>query len=501
MSNEIIVDISMGQTRVALLEDRELVELYIESPEHQRMVGNIYKGKVMSVLPGMQAAFVDIGYEKNAFLYVKDILGSIQFEDNWGLEPEKCTVIEEPCICDIIQVGQEIIVQVIKEPIGTKGPRITTNITLPGRYLVLLPNADYIGVSKRIDNDNEKRRLRDIAKSIKPKDIGLIVRTEGEEREESDFIQDLNFLMKLWSKIRSKQEHSQALEIIHKDFDLLFRTIRDLFTCHIDKCVINDKKQYSKIVELVDILSPSLSNRIEYFSKNYDIFEHYQIESKIGRALDKKVWLKCGGHIVIDQTEALTAIDVNTGKYVGETDLENTVLRTNLEAAREIAKQLRLRDIGGIIIIDFIDMRGQGHREEVIETLKHYLKKDKTKATVVGITHLGLVEMTRKKVKERLSALLKLECSYCAGTGKILEPKIVARLAESELYRVCTQTIAPAVEVQVHPSVAEVLSGPDHHNIMRLEAILDKKIILKSCKAMKHDDVAVKEVDNTKGIC
>jgi ribonuclease G len=249
------------------------------------------------------------------------------------------------------------------------------------------------------------------------------------------------------------------------------------------------------------MLSPSLTGRVEYFSKNYDIFEYYQVEGKISKALERKVWLKCGGHIVIDQTEALTAIDVNTGKYVGEIDLEDTVLKTNLDAAKEIAKQLRLRDIGGIIVIDFIDMHGKDHRDKVIETLKHYLKKDKTKTTVVGITHLGLVEMTRKKVRERLSTLLKIDCPYCAGRGKILSPEVVARLTENEIYKVCTQSRAAMIEIQIHPSVVPFLLGEDERNIKRLEDMFNKKITIQSCKEMKCDDIIVKDVDNTNAIC
>jgi ribonuclease G len=421
MSNEIIVDISMGQTRVALLEDKELVELYIEGPAHQGMVGNIYRGKVISVLPGMQAAFVDIGYEKNAFLYVKDIIVNDQDDNDADEYCEICG--DNPSgmnITDIVKVGQEITVQVVKEPIGTKGPRVTTNITLPGRYLVLLPNANHIGISKRVDSEDEKRRLKALVQNIKPKDMGIIVRTEGEGKELSDFTHDLNFLLKLWSKVKAAEASGPVPRMLHKDFNLLFRSVRDLFTTNIDKFVINDKEQYARVIELTDMLSSALTQKVEYFSKDYDIFEYYQIEGKISKALEKKVWLKCGGYIVIDQTEALTVIDVNTGKYVGETDLEDTVLKTNLEAAKEIAKQLRLRDIGGIIIIDFIDMHGQEHWDKVIETLKHYLKKDKTKTTVVGITHLGLVEMTRKKVRERLSTILRVDCPNCKGTGKIL---------------------------------------------------------------------------------
>ncbi|NLY43665.1 MAG: Rne/Rng family ribonuclease [Clostridiaceae bacterium] len=494
MSNEIIVDVSMGQTRVALLEDKELVELYVESPEHQGMVGNIYRGRVESVLQGMQAAFIDIGYEKNAFLHIRDI--GAEYKDGG-----KTNNSGKLCITDILKEGQEITVQVIKEAIGTKGPRVTTNITLPGRYLVLVTHADYVGISKRITNEQERNRLREIAKSIQPKGMGLIVRTEGEEKGIQDLMQDLNLLLKLWNNIKAAEQSAQVPSLIHKDFDLLLRSVRDLFTYSIDKFVINNREQYTRVVELTDMLSPSLTSRVEYFSKDYPVFEYYKIENKIDKSLNKKVWLKCGGYIVIDRTEALTVIDVNTGKYVGETDLEETVLKTNLEAAKEIAKQLRLRDIGGIIIIDFIDMHGQEHREKVIEALKNYLKKDKTKTTVVGITQLGLVEMTRKKVRDRLETLMQLDCPNCRGTGKVLSNEMLIRLIEREVYRVANQSIAPIIQVKIHPEASLLLSKDNKNRIKYLEKILNKEIQFKTCSSLKYDNIIAEGVDNHSNVC
>ncbi len=487
MTNEIIIDVSMGQTRVALLENKELVELYIESPDHQEMVGNIYRGKVVSVLPGMQAAFVDIGYEKNAFLYIKDIIIPDERKDR---------LTDSTGITDLVGIGQDITVQVIKEPIGTKGPRVTTNLTLPGRHVVFLPYCDYVGVSKRIGDETERQRLKEVAQSIKPKEAGLIIRTQGEGKEAEDFICELNFLLKLWQSLQAKGAFiSPVPGVIHRDFDLLFRTVRDLFTWNIHRFVISDAQRYTKVLELLDMLSPALKERVEYFSKDYDIFEYYQIENKISKILEKKIWLKCGGYIVIDRTEALTAIDVNTGKYVGESDLEDTVLKTNLEAAKEVAKQLRLRDIGGIIIIDFIDMHVQKHREQVIDTLKHYLKKDKTKTMVAGTTYLGLVEMTRKKVRERLTSLLKIECPCCHGVGEILAPETVVRLAEKDIYKVFNQSVAAAIEVKLHPRVARLLAGADGANIKRLEDVFHKKIVVKYCEHFNLDQIVIKAIE------
>lgn len=498
MVNEIIVDTGLHETRVALLEDKELAEVYIERPNSERLVGNIYRGKVSSVLPGMQAAFIDIGYEKNAFLYVGDAVAQKEFSEE---EEEVFHEYKDYHIDEILRPGQEITVQVIKEPIGTKGPRVTTHVTLPGRHLVLLPNADYIGISRRIENETERSKLKKIAEAIKPKGMGLIVRTASEGKEQDDFSHDINFLLKLWDTIKQKEHSGSVPRCLHKDLNLIYRAVRDLFTWNIDKFIINDRQQYAKVLELVDMISPALKMRVEYFSKNYDLFEYYQIETKIEKALSRKVWLKCGGYIVIDQTEALTVIDVNTGKYIGGTNLEDTVLRTNVEAAKEIAKQLRLRDIGGIIIIDFIDMHEYEHQQMVLEALRQALKKDRTKTTVVGMTGLGLIEMTRKKVRQVLSTVMNVECPYCEGTGKILAPESVARNVEKKINSYFAETIAHAIQVEVHPSVANILTGIDGQNLTRLENAYNKKIIVKASSDIKREEVKIKEVDINTLVC
>lgn len=416
MINEIIVDVNVSEIRVGILEDKELAEIHIERTNNQGLVGNIYRGKVSSVLPGMQAAFIDIGYEKNAFLYVGDAIPQKEYSDD---EIEVYRDYAEYNISDILKVGQEITVQVIKEPIGTKGPRVSTHITLPGRNLVLLPNADYIGISRRIESDGERQKLKKIAEKLKPENMGLIVRTVSEGKQESDFVEDVSFLTRLWAKINQAETSGPVPRCIHKDINLIYRSVRDLFTWNIDKFIINDEKEYFKVLELVEMISPVLKNRVELFQKDYEIFDYYQIETKIDRALSRKVWLKCGGYIIIDKTEALTVVDVNTGKFVGDNSLEETVLKTNIEATKEIAKQLRLRDIGGIVIIDFIDMNDGEHQQMVLDSLKQSLKSDRTKTIVLGMTALGLVEMTRKKIRQELATVMKCDCSHCEGTGKI----------------------------------------------------------------------------------
>jgi ribonuclease G len=492
LSNEILVDVSVNETRVAILEDRDLVEIYFERHSSQRLVGNIYRGKVSSVLPGMQAAFIDIGYEKNAFLYVGDAVVHKEFAEEYeeGRHHNKDYNIEE-----LLRVGQEITVQVVKEPIGTKGPRVTANITLPGRQLVLLPNADYIGISRRIEDDEERNKLKKIVEKIKPKDMGLIVRTASEGRRSEDFSNDVNFLTKIWEKIKQKEKGGPVPRCIHKDLNLVYRTVRDLFTWEVDRFIINDRTEYNKVLELVELISPALKLRVEYFSKNNDLFEHHEVEPKLAKAISKKVWLKCGGYLIIERTEALTVIDVNTGKYVGVNNLEDTVLRTNIEAAKEIAKQLRLRDIGGIIIIDFIDMHEQENQKMILDTLKSALKKDRTKTIVVGMTGLGLIEMTRKKVRQGLDSVIHVDCMYCEGTGKILSPETVARNIEKEISKYFNQTIAKGIQLEVHPDIADILMGDDGKNLTRIEKMYMKKIIVKSSKEVKYEELKIKEVD------
>lgn len=417
MANELIIDIKEDEHRVALLENDDLAEILIENASYERIVGNIYRGKVSSVLRGMQAAFVDIGLERNAFLYVGEVVAKKDYADD---EDEAAQDVKGYNIDELLKVGQELTVQVIKEPIGTKGARVTTHITLPGRQLVLLPNADYTGVSRRIIDEEERLKLKAIAEKLKPEAMGLIVRTASEGMSEEDFTADLEFLLKLWESIKQKEKAGQVPRCIHKDLCLVYRTIRDMFTPDIDKLVINDKAEYEKVLQLVKMLSPALLDRVQYFTKEYEIYDYYQIEKKIERALSRKVWLKCGGYLVIDKTEALTVIDVNTGKYVGDSNLEETVLKANVDAAKEIAKQIRLRDIGGIIIIDFIDMHKHENQQMILDTLKEALKKDRTKSTVLGMTGLGLIEMTRKKVRCELSTMMHTDCPNCGGTGKLL---------------------------------------------------------------------------------
>jgi len=489
MLKEIIADVARDQIRIGVLEDRQLVEYYVERTYDERVIGNIYKGKVANVLPGIQAAFVDIGLEKNAFLYIGDLNSCKEDEDVFeGLT--------KTSIKDILRVGQEVLVQVVKESMGTKGARVSMNITLPGRYLVLMPTVDYVGISRRIESEAERQRLKLLAEEIRPRHMGVIVRTVAEGKGIEELKSDMEYLKRLWDNIRMKQKGGKAPRLIYKDMNLLARIVRDIFTPEVNKFYVNTSYGYEKVGELASCISPSLKDRVSLYMGQEDIFEYFNIESDAQRALERKVWLKSGGYIVIDHTEALTAIDVNTGKFVGSIDLEDTVVKTNLEAAREIAKQLRLRDIGGIIIIDFIDMNSQEHQKMVIDTLEAELKKDRTKAHVLGITNLGLVEMTRKKVRQSLDEVLEKICPYCEGRGRILSEDTMAKKVEREISRIFRTRRGEAILIEVHPSVAAVVIGAGGNRLSQLEQRYGKYIFIKGKDDLHPEEIRIKAVGN-----
>jgi len=469
----ILIQAEEGETLVAVLENGQLVEVYVERGTEQRLVGNIYKGRVENVLPGMQAAFVNIGLERNAFLYVEDALKQQRGSREGTDAKEKA----EYSIGRILREGQEVIVQVVKEPIGTKGARVTTHITLPGRYLVLMPTVDYVGVSRRIESERERERLRRLAEAVKPGGMGLIVRTVAEGVGEEQLRREAEGLGQLWRKIVSRAYQKGAPLLIHRDLELVQRILRDLYSEEVDRITVNQQWLYERAGEFISYLQPGQKPRL--FLETGDLLEKYGVEGEIEKALKRKVWLRSGGYLVIDQMEALTAIDVNTGKYVGSTTLADTVLKTNLEAAVEIARQLRLRNIGGIIIIDFIDMENPDDQAQVVAALEEELKKDKTRARIMGLTQLGLVEMTRKKVQQGLDSLLQRSCPYCEGRGKVLSEETVSRRALKKLRLLVQDTSAAAVLVEAHPAVAALLIGSGGANLRRLENELNKRLIIK----------------------
>jgi ribonuclease G len=451
---EIIVDINPFQTRVVLLEDGEPAEIYIEQRGKERLAGNIYKGRVRNVLPGMQAAFVDIGLERNAYLYAGDVIPD-RSEFQFDARGESLGI---PNIRDVVKPGQEIIVQVTKEPVNTKGARVTTHITLPGRTLVLMPMADYVGVSRRIDDEALRLRLREAAERTKPKGMGIIIRTVATDKSEEDFAADAAFLERLWQRILQKGKMLSAPRLIHSEEALVFRTIRDIFTPDIDKLVINDRAFYERIKVVAGILSPKLPERVELYRGEDDLFDAYGLESASEKALLRKVWLKSGGYMIIDQTEALTAIDVNTGKYIGNDSLQETILQTNCEAAREAARQLRLRDISGIIVIDFIDMEAHEDQEKVMQTLHEALRNDRTKSNVLGITQLGLLEMTRKKTRQSISHTLQSTCPYCNGDGRVLSRETILLKIRKRLINAYTSESHANYLLTTHPAIAQAIA-------------------------------------------
>lgn len=499
MAREIIVNSESGEVRAAVLEDGVLVDLFIERSLHPRYAGNIYRGIVENVLPGMQAAFVDVGLERNVFLYVDDALAGRNGREGRIVreaDGEEITVPNKKprSIKDILKPGQEIIVQVSKEPIGTKGARVVTDITLPGRYVVLMPTVDYVGVSRRIDEDGERDRLKKIAQAAKPKRMGVIVRTVAEGLSQEEIAADIQFLVKLWRRIQARGRRAKAPALLHKDYDLVFRLVRDHFAEDVTQFVVDDPDDLKKVNDLVKMCPEPMRDKVHLYTGREPIFDSYGLEDEIARALRRKVWLACGGYLVVDHTEALTVIDVNTGKFTGSTCLADTVLKTNLEAASEVARQMRLRNIGGIIIADFIDMDDEDHQKQVVRKLEESLARDKTKASVLGFTQLGLVEMTRKKVQQGLAESMMKVCPMCDGRGRILSEETLAFRAMRAIKKEALSTSQPAMLVLLHPSVAAVLIGSGGSNLAALEEETGKAIYVKGSFDQKVEDIVVAAV-------
>ena len=402
-----LITVSGDRSQVALMDGRELIQHLVTHAEDRSIAGNIYLGRVQNVLPGMEAAFLDIGEDKNAILYA----GEVSFDEE----------IEGPAprIEAILKSGQAVLAQVTKDPIGSKGARLTTEVSVAGRYLVLVPGAGSLGISRRLP-DAERRRLRELALRIRPEGHGLIVRTAAEGVSEADLTRDIERLVRIWKEIDRKRQRVKPPKLIHSEPNLVIRAVRDLFTADVTKVVVEDRAIYDELKEYIEEVTPSLSERLELYEQQPPLFEKHQVTEQLRKAVDRKVWLKSGGHIVIDRAEALTVVDVNTGRFVGKSNLEQTVLQTNLEAAREIAKQLRLRDIGGIIVIDFIDMAIQRNRGEVVRVFNDALARDRTRTQVFGISDLGLLQMTRKRVSEGLLEAFSEMCPNCEGRGIIL---------------------------------------------------------------------------------
>lgn len=494
MYKKIIINVADHETRVALVEDETIAELFVERKGSRDNTGNIYKGRVQRVLPGMQAAFVDIGLNQAAFIYVDDVVRDnyAGIEDYFSRKDDEDDEVsdddreaapirktQDEKIEELITEGQDVLVQVSKSPIGTKGARITSYISLPGRFLVLMPTSSHIGISRRIEDESERQRLKDIVSALSVNgSMGYIVRTAAEGVQKEKIAYEMGFLKNLWSNIQKKYQTAATPSLLHQELNLSLRAVRDLLLQEAEKLVIDSRSGYESVLAFLDTFNPSLKESVEFYEGHEPIFDAYNLEGDISRALKRKVWLKSGGYIVIEHTEALVAIDVNTGRYVGKYNLEETILKTNLEAVKEIAYQIRLRDIGGIIIIDFIDMEKKSNQEKVFSALNEAFTKDRSKTHILPISDMGLIQMTRKRTRKPLTRLLCDPCPYCDGEGYIISIKSICYSIYREILRYAADMIGSRLTLRVNPDVAEYLHGEENRLIPGLEKTIGKQIVI-----------------------
>ena len=490
MYNYLLINATPFEIRIALVEHGNLVEFYQERPVEKGLVGNIYQGRVVRVLPGMQAAFVDLGLERTGFLYVDDVrTDNRHYEDSMISDRSQSCFDDTPEVVqkglvaqvnieDLLTEGQEVMVQICKEPLGTKGARLTCNITLPCRNLVYMPMTDHIGISRKVENDEDRQRLRQEIENLRPQDAGFIVRTVAENASREDLEADMEFLLHLWGEIKDRATKATVPSIVYEDLDITQRAVRDLFTSDIQRVVVDDRTTFDKACNFVETFVPQLRNRVAYYENKVPLLDAYGVEVEISRALEKMVWLRSGGYIIIETTEALTVVDVNTGRYVGRKDLEETIFKTNMEAAKEIAYQLRLRNIGGIIIIDFIDMEQESHREEVFNVLQEAVKKDKSRSNILKVSEFGLVQMTRKRDRENLSQMMCEVCMYCGGNGLLKSRRSVCYEIFRKISNDNHKMPGNSVTIRVHPSVADLMLKDETLNTENLEKELQKRFII-----------------------
>ena len=484
---EIIVNCSPRETRIAMLEDGKLQEYRVEREE--RVVGSIFKGIVQNVLPGMDAAFVDIGLERNAFLYVADILPEEGGHDNSPASIKR-SELRRRKIKDLLRPGQEIMVQVTKGPRGTKGARVTTRIALPGRYVVLMPEGSHVGVSRKIEDRSERERLRKVGDAILPDGFGLILRTECEQRTSSELHADVVFLQQLWGQVLQAAKRLKAPACVHRDQTLLYRTIRDIFGDEIDRLVIDDPDEYEKVNLVAKVVAPQLVDKIELYDRERPVFDQYEIEKDIDRLLNHKVVLKSGAYLVVDEMEALTAIDINTGKMVGSTSLNETILKANLEAADEVCRQLRLRDMGGIIVIDFIDMESNEDKKKLMDHFTKKLERDRARTRVGKISSLGLIEITRKRTGESVTEAISDVCPTCEGRGRIPSQETVSLWIERDIRRRLNEA-GNAFFIECHPAVVETLIGADGESVEDLEHDLNRALYVRANFDFQFDEYEI----------
>src|SRR5512138_1398397 len=536
MTKEMIISSSTHETRVAILEDDQVAEIFIER-EHQRgVVGNLYKGRVSKVLPGMQSAFVDLGLERDGFLYVSDVVANSEEFDrletdddedggsagagdvsSGGTRPMQAVRRPgsgdggasgggpgtrnrrdrdkgpDPKIEELLKEGQEILVQVAKEPLGTKGARLTSHATMPGRFLVFMPTVDHVGVSRKIESREERSRLRGIVREFREQHGftgGVIIRTAAASRPKEDIVADLSYFHKIWTDIRQKAESSRAPAVVYREASLVAKLLRDLLTEEYSAIRIDNELEYRRVYELIERIMPSLAPKVKLYNKEYPIFEEYGVQAEIDRALRSKVWLKSGGSIVINQTEALVAIDVNTGRYVGKKTagrLEDTILKTNLEAVKEIVRQIRLRDLGGIIVLDFIDMEEKKNRQKVFQTVEQELRKDRSPSKALQVSDFGLVIITRKRVKQSLERVLTEPCPYCAGSAVIKSSSTICYEILAEVKKISADLNGQSLVLRVNPDIARALRDEERAVFKDLKQSLGRDIALRPDAQLHHE--------------
>ncbi len=494
MSSEILINVRPVETRVAYIENGVLTDLKIERKIAPTLVGSVHRGKVLRVLPGMQAAFVDIGLDRAAFLYVGDVRGDIDSEQADYLDDEQPvdgavnasgekssgeSSASKPRIQELLSEGQQILVQVAKDPLGSKGARITTHISLPGRHVVYMPTLHHLGVSRRIEDPTERDRLRQIIEQIAPK-AGVIVRTAGEGASEASLRSDIDYLNRLWHEVHKAYEKKKQPGLIHAELDVELRALRDLLSEEVSKVYVDDENSYDKIKTFIKQFMPQYEKKIILYAEQRPLFDEYEIDLEISRSMERKIWLKSGGYIVIDEAEALVVIDVNTGRFVGKKDLEDTILKNNLEAVREIAHALKVRNVGGIIIIDFIDMEKDAHREKVLQALRDELVSDRARTAVVSMSNLGLVEMTRKRIRPSLIKTLCEPCEYCEGRGYIKQKATVAHEIFRDLEREGMRESENATTlVHCNPAVGDWIYEEESEMLEYVEKKIGRSVVLK----------------------
>ena len=510
MTKEMIISTNGHETMVAILEDDLVSEIFVERERTRGVVGNVYKGRVSKVLPGMQSSFIDIGLERDGFLYVTDVVDTLEEFEKLEAgededEPAKGRDRERrdgphPTIEELLREGQEILVQVVKEPLGTKGARLTSHVTMAGRFLVFMPTVDHVGVSRKIESREERARLRGIVREFRETHGftgGVIIRTAASGRPDEDIVSDMEAFHQIWTELRQRTETSRAPALVYQEQSLIGKLLRDLLSDDFQAIRIDNELEHRRVLQLVERILPNLVPKVKLYTKLFPIFEEYGVQAEIDKALKSKVWLKSGGSIVINQTEALVAIDVNTGRYVGKKSsgrLEDTIVKTNMEAVREIVRQVRLRDLGGIIVLDFIDMEEKKNRQKVLQAVEQELKKDRSPSKALQVSDFGLVILTRKRVKQSLERVLTEPCPYCSGTGVIKSSSTICYEILSEVKKIGSELNGHRLLLRVNPDIARALREEESAVLLDLRTSLGKDVTIKPDLQLHHEQFDVMAV-------